>query len=154
MIDRSWNSLMWSYNAMKNTHERILFFFNFKKPEFPFLGHRPAIYSLAQNSCFPSPSTCLFAHPLAFYITMSQGLCSEQARASQKSRRKRKGANDLATRAQALRCWLDSAHCPGWWGEGVLAVPKVNARQRVSYTCVAATPSLSEEAGREVILSE
>ena len=132
------------------------YFFYFKKPEFPFLGHRPAIYSLAQNSCFPSPSTRLFAHPLAFYNTMSQGLCNEQVRASQKSRRKRKEANDLATRAQALYCWLDSAHCPGWWwgGGGWFAVPKVNASQRVSHTCVTVTGSLLEEGEREVILSE
>lgn len=122
MIDRSWNSLMWSYDAMKNMHERILFFFfYFKKPEFPFLGHRPAIYSLAQNSCFPSPSSRLFAHPLAFYITMSQGLCSEQARASQKSRRERKETNDLATRAQALYCWLDSLLLAGGGKGGSLS---------------------------------
>ena len=36
MIDRSWNSLMGSYDAMKNMHEIILFFFFFtlKSPSF------------------------------------------------------------------------------------------------------------------------
>ena len=34
MIDRSWNSLTWSYDAMKNMHERILFFFTLKSLSF------------------------------------------------------------------------------------------------------------------------
>lgn len=102
------------------------------------MGHRPAICSLAQNSCFPSSSTRPFAHPLAFYIAMSQGLCNSQARTSQKSRQKRKEANDLATRAQALYCLLDSAHCPAWGAVGTSGVPKVNASQHV--TCALPLP--------------
>ena len=153
MIDRSWNPLTWSYNAMKNTHERILFFI-LKSPSFPSwaTGQPSTLWPRIPAFLLPPP-TCL--HILRHFTS----LCPRAYAMSKSGRPKTLGGKGrkLTIWPRELRLFI-----VGWilhivlagGGGGWFAVPKVNASQRVSHTCITVTRSLLEEGGREVILSE